>query len=72
MEMRKTRRFEHGRFNYSIEYVQYQMEAIDTETGEKSMVLCHHEIVKYYEFPFTFGKEIQFGRCEDTGAYYRQ
>ena len=70
--MIKTRRFQHGRFNYSIEYKQFQMDVIDTETGEKKRQLVHQEVAKYYEFPFTFGTQTQFGLCEDTGAYYRQ
>jgi hypothetical protein len=70
--MIKTRRFQHGRFNYSIEYKQMQMEVIDEDTGEKSYQLMHREVAKYYEFPFTFGTQTQFGLCDDTAAYYRQ
>ena len=70
--MIKTRRFQHARFNYSIEYKQFQMDVIDTETGEKKRQLVHREVAKYYEFPFTFGTQTQFGICNDTAAYYRQ
>ena len=69
--MIKTRRFQHGRFNYSIDYKQYVMKAIDEVTGEESKFLAEEEVVKYYEFPFTFGKSIQWGPCDDTGEYYR-
>lgn len=69
--MIRTRTFQHGRFNYSVKYRQYQMKTIDTETGKESLELVHEERVKYYQFPFTFGNSVQFGLCEDTGAYYR-
>ena len=71
MKIIKAKRFECGRFNYSIKYKQFQMEVNDTETGEKTLVLCHVEEVKFYEFPFRFGKLVQFGECKDTGEYYR-
>jgi hypothetical protein len=70
--MIKTRRFQHGRFNYSIEYKQFQTEVTDSDTGVKTQQLAHEEVAKYYEFPFTFGTQTQFGLCEDTDAYYRQ
>lgn len=70
--MRKTRLFDHGRINYKIDYRQFPMEVIDEVTGEKSMQLMHREEVKYFEFPFYFGTETQFGPCLDVGAYYRQ
>ena len=70
--MIKTRTFQFGRFNYSIDYKQFQMEVIDEDTGEKTYQLMHREVAKYYEFPFTFGTETQFGLCDDTAAYYRQ
>jgi hypothetical protein len=69
--MIKTRTFQHGRFNYSIKYHQFQMPLTDVDTGESKLTLCHCEEVKYYEFPFTFGTETQCGICEDTAAYYR-
>lgn len=76
MTMRKfmirTRRIQNGRFNYHIEYKQYQMEVIDMDTGEKSKQLVHQEIVKWWEFPFTFGTSTQFGLCDDVGKYYRE
>jgi hypothetical protein len=49
-----------------------QMEVIDEDTGEKTYQLMHREVAKYYEFPFTFGTQTQFGLCDDTAAYYRQ
>lgn len=70
--MLKTRRFQHGRFNYSIDYRQFGMEVIDEVTGKKERWLMQREEVKYYEFPFTFGTAVQFAPCEDPGEYYRQ
>jgi hypothetical protein len=70
--MIKTRRFQHGRFNYSIDYRQFQMEVIDEITGETTKQLMHREEVHYFELPFYFGKCVQFAPCEDVGAYYRQ
>jgi hypothetical protein len=70
--MVKTRRFQHGRFNYYIDYHQFQMKVVDEETGKETLELVHREVSKYYEFPFTFGTQTQFGLCEDTAAYYRQ
>lgn len=71
MKIIKTKRFENGRFNYSIKYKQFQTKEHDTKTGETSMILCHAEEVKFYKFPFKFGKIVQFGKCEDTSDYYR-
>ena len=69
--MLRTRRFQGGRFNYFIDYRQYQMEVIDEVTGEKTKQLMHREFVKFFEFPFRFGAQTQFGPCRDTGEYYR-
>jgi hypothetical protein len=60
------------RFNYYIDYRQMQMKAIDEEDGKVSLVLVHREVVKYFEFPFFFGTQTQFGPCYDTADYYRQ
>lgn len=70
--MIKTRLFQHGRINYSIDYRQFGMEVIDEVTGEKQRWLMQREEVKYFEFPFYFGKSVQFAPCEDPGEYYRQ
>ena len=72
VQMVRTKRIQHGRFNYSIEYRQFQMDVIDEETGKVTKQLMHREVTKYYEFPFTFGTQTQFGVCENTGDYYRQ
>lgn len=70
--MLRTRRFQHGRFNYSIEYTQFEMELIDEITGEKTIQLMQREEVKYFELPFYFGKCVQFAPCEDPNEYYSQ
>jgi hypothetical protein len=69
--MKRTKLFDKGRINYSVKYKQYQMEVHDTETGEVTKRLFHEEVAKYYQFPFTFGFEFQWGLCKDTGEYYR-
>ena len=68
MKIIKSKRFENGRFNYSIKYKQFQMKDADSEKKQ----LYHAEEVKFYKFPFTFGKIIECGLCEDTREYYRQ
>ena len=69
--MVKTKRFQNGKFFYSIKYNQFQMNVIDEDTGEEKMELVHQEVAKYIEFPFYIGCITQFGRCDDTGQYYR-
>ena len=69
--MVRTKRFQHGKFFYSIKYNQFQMNVIDEITGKEKTELVHREVAKYFEFPFYFGCITKFGRCEDTGAYYR-
>lgn len=76
MRIIKTKRFQNGRFNYSIKYKQMQIdvnEGLDSpEMPEKCLVLCHQETVKYIGWPWLFGTRVQFGACEDTADYYRQ
>lgn len=69
--MIRTRLFQHGRINYSIEYRQLQMAVTDEITGETEDQLMHQEVVKYFEFPWHFGITTQFGPCLDVGEYYR-
>ena len=69
--MIRTRLFQHGRINYSIEYRQLQLNVTDEITGEIEDQLMHLEIVKYFEFPWQFGTTTQFGPCLDAGEYYR-
>ena len=69
--MIKTRLFQHGRINYSIEYTQLQLDVTDEITGEIEDQLMHLEIVKYFEFPWHFGTNTQFGPCFDAEEYYR-
>lgn len=69
--MLKTRRFQHGRFNYYIDYRQFAMPVVDSDTGKTTMELMHREYVKFFEFPFSFGESTQFGICKDVGEYYR-
>lgn len=70
--MIRTKMFQHGRFNYSIDYRQFKMPVVDTETGETTQELVHQETVHYYEFPFHFGTQTQFGLCTDTDEYFKQ
>jgi hypothetical protein len=72
MNLIRTKRFQDGCFNYSIEYTQYQDMVFDEETNRETPILCHIEVVKFYKFPFLFGTNIQVGQCHDTGEYYRQ
>ena len=72
MITKTKKRFENGRFNYSIKYWQEQMQCIDEITGETSLVLFHTERVKYFELPFNFGEHVQWEQCNDTANYYRQ
>lgn len=64
--IQKTKLFDNGRVNYSVNYKQF---AVYNEDGTK---LMEKETVKYYQFPFTFGTEVIEDECTDTGAYYRQ
>ena len=64
--IRKTKLFDGGRINYSVNYKQV---AVYTDDGTK---LMEKETVKYYKFPFTFGTQVTEDECTDTGAYYRQ
>ena len=64
--MTKSKTFDGGRFNYSIDYRQF-VEV--NEDGEH--VLMHKEVARYYQFPFTFGVDTQVERCLDTAEYYR-
>lgn len=70
--MIKTRLFQHGRINYRIQYTQFPMDVIDEITGDKKVELMHREEVDYFEFPFTFGREVQFGPCKDPHEYENQ
>ena len=47
-------------------------ELIDPKTGKKTKMLVEEERAKYYEFPFTFGCNVQWSPCDDVGEYYRQ
>lgn len=69
--MIRTRLFQHGRINYSIDYRQFQMAVTDEITGETEDQLMQQEVVKYFEFPWHFGTTTQFGPCLDAGEYYR-
>ena len=64
--IKKTKLFDKGRLNYSVNYKQI---AMSTEDGT---VLLEKETVKYYEFPFSFGTQVTVDECTDTAAYYRQ
>lgn len=69
--MLKSKLFQHGRINYNIKYEQFPMVVIDRITGEITRELWHRETVKFFEFPFTFGKSVQSSPCKDVGEYYR-
>lgn len=73
MKITKTKRFANGRFNYKINYKQFQMDTIDDTTGERKLELMHSEQVKFVQlsYPF-FGQAVQFGPCTNTSDYYRQ
>jgi len=67
----KTKLFANGRLNYSVKYHQFTTTVTDVDTGLQTKELFHEETVKYFQLPFEFGTQVQFGPCDDTGQYYR-
>ena len=72
MKVLKTKRFQNFRFNFWIDYHQFQMPVIDDETGERTLELFHEERVYYIGLTDICGYTIQWGKCKDTADYYRQ
>ena len=72
MKIKKTKRFQDGKFNFSIKYKQFQYPVQKEDGTIAGYILCHSETAKYIGFPDLFGTKIQVGVCDDTADYYRQ
>ena len=72
MKINKTKRFQNGRFYYSISYKQMEINVNEGLDDNKPLwVLCHQETARYIGWPDLFGTVTKFGACENTKEYYQ-